>query len=186
MACRVEPLLDEHFKSLSPVAVPQYGLFPLGDGNETSHNISATVQSHPDIFVPQDVDTRPLVQVDIVESRIRNPSGQSASSMASIDPSLGPQFEAIGGNSSMFDDSCCSRSYSVDSVGPVNWWSHRRLDYSVFCPEAVESFPRTMLPMWMHASYWESMDVAAFILRTVRYAYGNVELCTVVYLCLMY
>jgi hypothetical protein len=156
MACRVEPLLDERFKSLPPVAVPQYDLFPLGDRNGTSQKISATVQSRPDIFVCQDANGQPVVQVDRMEPPVRKPSGSS--SFVSADPSEGLSFQDIG--------------------GPMNWWSDQRLDYSVFCPEAVESFPPTSLPMWMHASYWESMDVAAFILRTVRYAYENTELCT--------
>lgn len=45
------------------------------------------------------------------------------------------------------------------------WWGMKRLDYSLYCPEALEMFPTNSLPALFHASYWESTDVASFILR---------------------
>ena len=38
----------------------------------------------------------------------------------------------------------------------------------LYCPEVLHSFPVRALPPLFHASFWESTDVAAFVLRQVR------------------
>jgi hypothetical protein len=48
------------------------------------------------------------------------------------------------------------------------WWGTKRLDYALYCPEGLANFPTNALPHLFHASYWESSDVIAFILRQVR------------------
>lgn len=45
------------------------------------------------------------------------------------------------------------------------WWGSKRLDYALYCPEGLSNFPANALPHLFHASYWESSDVIAFILR---------------------
>lgn len=45
------------------------------------------------------------------------------------------------------------------------WWGSKRLDYALYCPEGLSNFPSHALPHLFHASYWESSDVIAFILR---------------------
>lgn len=45
------------------------------------------------------------------------------------------------------------------------WWGTKRLDYALYCPEGLANFPTNSLPQIFHASYWESLDVIAFILR---------------------
>ncbi|XP_062523051.1 membrane-associated phosphatidylinositol transfer protein 2-like isoform X2 [Corticium candelabrum] len=151
VACRVEPLLDNRFSSLSPVSVPQYDIFPLGD--ESLHKISNTIHSHPEIFACHDANLMsaavPSVQVDVVASHTHKPSERSSHSLESKDQPLS--------SVSVFGD-----------IGDVMvWWSDERLDYVVYCPEVVESFPRMTVPTWMHVSYWESRDVAAFIVRQI-------------------
>lgn len=47
------------------------------------------------------------------------------------------------------------------------WWGNKRLDYALYCPEGLSNFPTNALPHLFHASYWESCDVIAFILRQV-------------------
>ncbi|XP_017784868.1 PREDICTED: protein retinal degeneration B isoform X3 [Nicrophorus vespilloides] len=47
------------------------------------------------------------------------------------------------------------------------WWGGKRLDYALYCPEGLSNFPTHALPHLLHASYWESSDVIAFILRQV-------------------
>ncbi|XP_076263380.1 retinal degeneration B isoform X4 [Rhynchophorus ferrugineus] len=51
------------------------------------------------------------------------------------------------------------------------WWGGKRLDYALYCPEGLSNFPTNALPHLFHASYWESCDVIAFILRQV----GGIE-----------
>ncbi|XP_034239882.1 protein retinal degeneration B isoform X2 [Thrips palmi] len=45
------------------------------------------------------------------------------------------------------------------------WWGNKRLDYALYCPDGLSNFPTNALPHLFHASYWESSDVIAFILR---------------------
>lgn len=45
------------------------------------------------------------------------------------------------------------------------WWGSKRLDYALYCPDGLSNFPAHALPHLFHASYWESTDVIAFILR---------------------
>lgn len=51
------------------------------------------------------------------------------------------------------------------------WWGGKRLDYALYCPEGLSNFPTNALPHLFHASYWESCDVIAFILRQI----GGIE-----------
>lgn len=55
------------------------------------------------------------------------------------------------------------------SVFPVSssWWGTKRLDYALYCPDVLTAFPTVALPHLFHASYWESTDIAAFVLRQV-------------------
>ena len=48
------------------------------------------------------------------------------------------------------------------------WWGTKRLDYALYSPEALHNLPPTALPFLLHASFWESLDAAAFVLRQVR------------------
>lgn len=52
---------------------------------------------------------------------------------------------------------------SVSSI----WWGSKRLDYALYCPDVLTTFPTVALPHLFHASYWESTDVVAFLLRQV-------------------
>ncbi|KAI6241593.1 DDHD domain-containing protein [Aphelenchoides fujianensis] len=44
-------------------------------------------------------------------------------------------------------------------------WGSRRIDHQLYCPAEMVSLPSAALPNILHASYWESKDVGAFILR---------------------
>ena len=57
----------------------------------------------------------------------------------------------------------CKRLLAVQ----MKWWGTKRLDYAMYCPEGLSNFPANALPHLFHASYWESADVIAFILRQV-------------------
>lgn len=53
----------------------------------------------------------------------------------------------------------------------AHWWGVKRVDYALYCPEGLANFPPISLPNLVHASFWESPDVAAFLLR--QYLQGN-------------
>ena len=59
---------------------------------------------------------------------------------------------------------------SSPCIGPTvtaRWWGAKRIDYALYCPDVLTAFPTVALPHLFHASYWESTDVVAFILRQV-------------------
>uniref|UniRef100_A0A8D2LLR7 Phosphatidylinositol transfer protein membrane associated 2 n=1 Tax=Varanus komodoensis TaxID=61221 RepID=A0A8D2LLR7_VARKO len=47
------------------------------------------------------------------------------------------------------------------------WWGTKRIDYALYCPDALTAFPTVALPHLFHASYWESTDVVSLLLRQV-------------------
>ncbi|XP_034396539.1 membrane-associated phosphatidylinositol transfer protein 2-like isoform X2 [Cyclopterus lumpus] len=54
----------------------------------------------------------------------------------------------------------------LDQVA-ARWWGTKRLDFALYCPDALTAFPTVALPHLFHASYWESTDVVSFLLRQV-------------------
>lgn len=140
MAIRLEPLLNDNFRHLSPVKIARYSKFPLGDG-EPVHVVEA-VQSNLKIFSENwrgnSTQGPPMLKRQ-----------SSDSSMTSITSGLG--------------ESTVSAITNVTS----RWWGTKRLDYVLYCPEALHSFPTSALTLLFHSSFWESTDVVAFILRQV-------------------
>ena len=47
----------------------------------------------------------------------------------------------------------------------ARWWGTKRMDFALYCPDALTAFPTVALPHLFHASYWESTDVVSFLLR---------------------
>ncbi|XP_008190810.2 protein retinal degeneration B isoform X2 [Tribolium castaneum] len=98
-------------------------------------------------------------------------------------------LEILQTNPQMFSDSSQHRRLSEVSIQSTvsglidniplqainalqqKWWGGKRMDYALYCPEGLSNFPTNALPHLFHASYWESCDVIAFILRQV----GGIE-----------
>ncbi|XP_055327532.1 protein retinal degeneration B-like [Paramacrobiotus metropolitanus] len=59
--------------------------------------------------------------------------------------------------------------FSLNTVSHItrNWWGSKRIDYALYCPEGTSQFPVCALPHLFHASFWESLDVVAFIIRQI-------------------
>lgn len=67
------------------------------------------------------------------------------------------------------------QALSSPPSGPAvtaTWWGTKRIDYALYCPDVLTAFPTVALPHLFHASYWESSDVVAFILRQVHLPTG--------------
>ncbi|KAL4608437.1 membrane-associated phosphatidylinositol transfer protein 3-like isoform X1 [Arapaima gigas] len=60
-----------------------------------------------------------------------------------------------------------SASRLDDTIAEIchTWWGPKRLDYALHCPDVLAAFPSAVLPPVFHSSYWESTDVASFVLR---------------------
>ncbi|KAJ1374145.1 LNS2 (Lipin/Ned1/Smp2) [Parelaphostrongylus tenuis] len=58
------------------------------------------------------------------------------------------------------------RSLCFDSsVDHSSLWGSKRMDHILYCPSAMMALPSSALPNILHASYWESFDATAFLLR---------------------
>ncbi|KAK5901104.1 hypothetical protein CgunFtcFv8_026006 [Champsocephalus gunnari] len=192
-ASRLEPLLDKRFHLLPPFSVPRYQRFPLGDGQ--SALLVETMQSNPQLLMEsvgavshrhQDFtvnetsipSARPklaaphrhcnndlITQADSLQSHIfvdgplptspgvphlRCPRRSSSASIAS-------QVSGL------------ADSYTASNIATIasRWWGSKRMDYALYCPDALTAFPTVALPHLFHASYWESTDVVSFLLRQV-------------------
>ncbi|KAK7171870.1 hypothetical protein R3I93_004235 [Phoxinus phoxinus] len=156
-ASRLEPLLHSEFHKLPPFSVPRYQRYPLGDGRSTL--IVNDIHSYPDVFLPGSAV----------------PVGASQSSSLQTERSTGGRVGVEVRRSSLTSmDSQLSGCWESRLSGTIanissTWWGSKRLDYSLYCPDVLTAFPTVALPHLFHASYWESTDVVAFLLRQVMH-----------------
>uniref|UniRef100_A0A8C7VMN6 DDHD domain-containing protein n=1 Tax=Oncorhynchus mykiss TaxID=8022 RepID=A0A8C7VMN6_ONCMY len=140
LASRLEPLLEKKFHLLPPFNVPRYTRFPLGDGN------SALLGEHTGLSA----------------GNISYPSS----------PVTGPHCRGLRRASEVSIASQVSGmadSYTATNIANIaaRWWGTKRVDFALYCPDALTAFPTVALPHLFHASYWESTDVVSFLLRQV-------------------
>ncbi|XP_055742967.1 membrane-associated phosphatidylinositol transfer protein 2-like isoform X2 [Salvelinus fontinalis] len=142
-ASRLEPLLEKKFHLLPPFNVPRYTRFPLGDGN--SALLADFVQSHGGVFMDSSYPSSPVTGPQC--RGLRRASEVSIASQVS----------------GMAD------SYTATNIANIaaRWWGTKRVDFALYCPDALTAFPTVALPHLFHASYWESTDVVSFLLRQV-------------------
>uniref|UniRef100_A0A2K5WYX3 Membrane-associated phosphatidylinositol transfer protein 3 n=1 Tax=Macaca fascicularis TaxID=9541 RepID=A0A2K5WYX3_MACFA len=161
-ASRLEPLLEPKFHLVPPVSVPRYQRFPLGDGQ--SLLLADALHTHSPLFLEGGSrDSPPLPD-------------------APASPRQALRFRRPGRRMSE-GSSHSESSESSDSMAPMGasritakWWGSKRIDYALYCPDVLTAFPTVALPHLFHASYWESTDVVAFILRQVmRYESVNIK-----------
>jgi len=131
IAARLEPLISARFSMLSPVNIPRYAKFPLGNGQP--YHLLELIQTSPHMF-----------------SDIPGPRRLSDSSIQS-------------NISGLIDNVPLTTINALQH----RWWGSKRLDFALYCPEGLSNFPAHALPHLFHASYWESSDVIAFILRQI-------------------
>ncbi|XP_078292017.1 membrane-associated phosphatidylinositol transfer protein 2 isoform X10 [Panthera onca] len=142
-ASRLEPLLERRFHALPPFSIPRYQRYPLGDGCSTL--LADALQTHSTVFqehaAPSSPGTAPATR------------GFRRASEISIASQVSGMAE----------------SYTASSIAQIaaKWWGQKRIDYALYCPDALTAFPTVALPHLFHASYWESTDVVSFLLRQV-------------------
>ncbi|XP_042297581.1 membrane-associated phosphatidylinositol transfer protein 2 isoform X6 [Sceloporus undulatus] len=192
-ASRLEPLLEKKFHILPPFNVPRYQRFPLGDGN--SALLVETVQSNPVLLVEssplvalqnqdsfmetsipvpilnwQDVSSKNsgFAESDVVQS-LGGAFMDSASPSAPISVPQFRGFRRASEASIASQVSGMADSYTASNIANIaaKWWGTKRIDYALYCPDALTAFPTVALPHLFHASYWESTDVVSFLLRQV-------------------
>ncbi|XP_058850499.1 membrane-associated phosphatidylinositol transfer protein 2-like isoform X10 [Acipenser ruthenus] len=193
-ASRLEPLLEKKFHLLPPFNVPRYQRFPLGDGN--SALLVETVQSNPILILESSSPLVALrSQENVTETSIPVPvlnwQDGSCKSPATVEsdvvqshggvfmdnsspssPNTAPHFRGFRRASEVSIASQVSGmadSYTASNIANIaaRWWGTKRIDFALYCPDALTAFPTVALPHLFHASYWESTDVVSFLLRQV-------------------
>ncbi|XP_032304294.1 membrane-associated phosphatidylinositol transfer protein 3 isoform X5 [Coturnix japonica] len=156
-ACRLEPLLEKRFHLLPPFGVPRYQRYPLGDGR--SHQLGDAIQNYSALFLEN--------------SSLNIPHSQESSESPNTSQKQERRLSLASTNS---ENSGSAESLSSACLTSINakWWGTKRIDYALYCPDVLTAFPTVALPHLFHASYWESTDVVAFILRQVM-RYENVN-----------
>uniref|UniRef100_A0A665WDM1 Phosphatidylinositol transfer protein membrane associated 2 n=1 Tax=Echeneis naucrates TaxID=173247 RepID=A0A665WDM1_ECHNA len=179
-ASRLEPLLERKFHLLPPFNVPRYQRFPLGDGN--SALLADVVQSHGGVFMDSSYPSSPVTgplsrgqrrasEVSIASQVSGMADSYTATTIANIhlfsiiptcSCSLTHTYPAPP-----FHFASLLHTHSVPFTVAARWWGTKRLDFALYCPDALTAFPTVALPHLFHASYWESTDVVSFLLRQV-------------------
>ncbi|XP_069611900.1 membrane-associated phosphatidylinositol transfer protein 2 isoform X7 [Ranitomeya imitator] len=184
-ASRIEPLLEKKFHLMPPFNVPRYQRFPLGDGN--SALLVEAVQNNPILLMEGSPAVALQRQDGVMETSIPVPvlSCQDTSTdvvqfhgavfvenASPSSPITAPHFRGYRRASEISIASQVSGmadSYTASNIANIaaKWWGTKRIDYALYCPDALTAFPTVALPHLFHASYWESTDVVSFLLRQV-------------------
>ncbi|KAM4578893.1 membrane-associated phosphatidylinositol transfer protein 2-like isoform 6-T6 [Fundulus diaphanus] len=193
-ASRLEPLLERKFHLLPPFSVPRYQRFPLGDGN--SALLVETVQSNAQLLLDsgpplsfrcQETISETCIPVPVLNWQetslkatpttlesdvVQSHGGVFMDSSYPSSPIMGPLSRGQRRASEISIASQVSGmadSFTATSIANIaaRWWGTKRLDFALYCPDALTAFPTVALPHLFHASYWESTDVVSFLLRQV-------------------
>ncbi|CAA9994565.1 unnamed protein product [Nesidiocoris tenuis] len=143
-AVRLEPLISARFSYLPPVNIPRFQKYPLGSGQP--YHLLEIIHSNPQIFSDGLMPTGHCQLRRLSEVSIQ-------STVSGVVDSLPLQ--------------------TINNL-THKWWGTKRMDYALYCPEGLANFPTNALPHLFHASYWESSDVIAFIIRQLgRFDYAG-------------
>nr|XP_023994607.1 membrane-associated phosphatidylinositol transfer protein 2-like [Salvelinus alpinus] len=169
-ASRLEPLLEKRFHQLPPSVSPRYQRFPLG--TDTRLCWWETLQSNPHLLlesVPLSVPAACRGRPDMLHSHCgmfvdtQYPSSPLTGPPHSRGPRRSSEASIASQVSGMADSYTASNITNIAS----RWWGSKRMDFALYCPDALTAFPTVALPHLFHASYWESTDVVSFLLRQV-------------------
>ncbi|KAI5718845.1 hypothetical protein M8J76_001025 [Diaphorina citri] len=137
IAVRLEPLISARFSLLAPVNIPRYQQFPLGNGQP--YHLLEVVHQSPQVFSDSLAVSSNLHLRRLSEVSI-------VSNVSGVNDNL--------------------PLHTINAL-TQKWWGSKRIDYALYCPEGLANFPTNALPHLFHASFWESCDVIAFILRQI-------------------
>uniref|UniRef100_A0A8C7VL17 DDHD domain-containing protein n=1 Tax=Oncorhynchus mykiss TaxID=8022 RepID=A0A8C7VL17_ONCMY len=189
LASRLEPLLEKKFHLLPPFNVPRYTRFPLGDGN--SALLADFVQSHGGVFMDSSYPSSPVTgphcrglrrasEVSIASQVSGMADSYTATNIANSKCSPYHKYLSLSLTLGVYWDVlplCLTHNATIPPhpypctpshhAVAARWWGTKRVDFALYCPDALTAFPTVALPHLFHASYWESTDVVSFLLRQV-------------------
>uniref|UniRef100_A0A8C8IAD4 DDHD domain-containing protein n=1 Tax=Oncorhynchus tshawytscha TaxID=74940 RepID=A0A8C8IAD4_ONCTS len=193
-ASRLEPLLEKRFHQLPPFCVPRYQRFPLGDGHSAllaDMFVDTQYPSSPLTGPPHSRGPRRSSEASIASqvsgmadsytaSNITNSQYDPSSLSDTPTQSRVTMMSPLTSLPLMSPQTCPLTSLMSPLMSPLTspirtltlrlasrWWGSKRMDFALYCPDALTAFPTVALPHLFHASYWESTDVVSFLLRQV-------------------
>ncbi|CAH8498424.1 unnamed protein product [Schistosoma turkestanicum] len=154
---RIEPLLDNRFSCISPILIPQYVRYPLGDGQST--NLIETLIQHAELF-----------SANISEKSFNLSDNDNSLMNENVNSTVNIKQQLTNQRLNWEKKSI----FALEALKKVqqSWWGPKRVDYNVHCPEAIQNILARARPSILHASYWESKDVASFIIRQLLETLG--------------
>lgn len=168
-------MLHLKFSNIHPVTVPRYQRFPLGNGQPL--HLVESIERYKDQLLPTkllELHSKLPDDLRILSAQLSvNLSGSENLGTASSNNRLKSNILKRRSSSDNPCQNFDAEEVTVSNIALISsfasiaarWWGNKRCDYSLYCPDGLSSFPISALPNLLHASYWESKDVAAFILR---------------------
>eukprot|EP00794_Sanderia_malayensis_P014394 gene14394-15893_t len=136
VASRLEPLIEGSFSRTEPVQLPRYQNFPF------SREILYGTRYRDKSQTVCNVNEGPLT-----------PTQSLFNAEHDVDTS--------SETGELSDSNPSSQEQMIKSE---NWWGSKRVDYMLYCPDGLQQFPFSALTQLCYSSYWESRDMASFIL----------------------
>ncbi|XP_059401230.1 membrane-associated phosphatidylinositol transfer protein 2-like isoform X2 [Carassius carassius] len=178
-------MFADHSNPSSPASIPAFRGARRGSETSIASQVSGLADSYTTSSIAniaQACHHRLSKKLSLL-SQLPLPYNKSGSRSPSPKSSKAPNKQQVERqDSSCLDDSVSlgfepSTSLASDPPSPcvpldieqvaARWWGTKRIDFALYCPDALTAFPTVALPHLFHASYWESTDVVSFLLRQV-------------------
>lgn len=154
LVMRLEPLIDSRFSEISSISVPKYNkqlllqqIVSIRKHLKFNQKLLTETDDELDDQADQHSNATDLADENGVESNLQR-----------------SRFDFQGLFDFVFTDGFCC----VFSLVLHRWWGKNRLDYELYCPRGISNFPNNTLPVLFHSSFWESSDVASFVMDKVN------------------
>ncbi|XP_052463509.1 membrane-associated phosphatidylinositol transfer protein 2 isoform X3 [Carassius gibelio] len=178
-------MFADHSNPSSPASIPAFRGARRGSETSIASQVSGLADSYTASSIANIAHAchHRLSKKLSLLSQLPLPYNKSGSRSPSPKSSKAPNKQQVERqDSSCLDDSVSlgfepSTSLASDPPSPcvpldieqvaARWWGTKRIDFALYCPDALTAFPTVALPHLFHASYWESTDVVSFLLRQV-------------------
>uniref|UniRef100_A0A673KMV5 Membrane-associated phosphatidylinositol transfer protein 2-like n=1 Tax=Sinocyclocheilus rhinocerous TaxID=307959 RepID=A0A673KMV5_9TELE len=164
-------MFADHSNPSSPASVPAF----RGARRASETSIASQVSGLADSYTASNIANTQACQLSLSKklsllSQLALPYNKRGSRSHSPKSSKAPNKHVSLG----FEPSPSLASDPLSPCVPLDieqvaarWWGMKRIDFALYCPDALTAFPTVALPHLFHASYWESTDVVSFLLRQV-------------------
>uniref|UniRef100_A0A9J7XVI1 Phosphatidylinositol transfer protein membrane associated 2 n=1 Tax=Cyprinus carpio carpio TaxID=630221 RepID=A0A9J7XVI1_CYPCA len=160
-------MFADHSNPSSPASIPAF----RGARRASETSIASQVSGLADSYTASNIANMQACQLSLSKklrllSQLPLPYNKSGSRSPSPKPSKSVSRGFEPSTSLASDPPSPCVPLDIEQVA-ARWWGTKRIDFALYCPDALTAFPTVALPHLFHASYWESTDVVSFLLRQV-------------------